>query len=897
MSDGQIVIDTRLNTDGVASGVNRIQSEAQKAGKAFDNAGEVAEREWGHSMRETTEETTQSVSSIKGKVESLSNGFSRLAKAIGVAFVVDKVKDFGHSILTAGINFDAMKEQSIAAWTTVLGSASAANDMFNQITKFAASTPFSQLGVDQMAKQLSNAGFKGQALFDQLSKFGDMGSAFSVQEDSLKEMVRQYSQVKMAGVAYTEDLNILADRSIPIYTALADVLHTNVANVKKMASQGKITADIYDKAINKIAESTKGGMEKQSLTLNGLISTLKDNMSVLAGELSKPIFDKLKNTLNSFLPTFQKFVDAVGKEGLVNALKEVFPQLKPLISVLENIGNFLTNVVLPTLKTLGSFLMQHAKVITILVGVLLSVNGVLKSVLAIDRFIKFGSSVKQAVNNINSFAKAVKASENLTGKFLNGIVKLAKGFGNLLVSIAKTTGKLVAQGAIWVAQKVKMLACAAAQKAVTAAQWLLNAAMDANPIGIIIIAITALVAGFIYLWKTSEGFRNFWIGLWNGIKSITKNVVTWIGNFFTQTIPKWINNIAQWFMQLPQKIGFALGYAAGKIYLWGQSVWNFFTVTIPQWINFIGQWFAKLPGEIWKWLVNTYNKVVAWGSNMIQKAIAVGTEFLNNIINWFSQLPGRIWAWLVDTYNKVSAWGSNLVQKAVETASNFINNFINWISQLPGRFMSWLSQTINNVIAWGRNLANAGLNAGKELVNSIVNTVKAIPGHMLSIGQDIVRGIWQGIINAKDWIVGKISGFASSIVSGFKSSLGIHSPARKLYSTGMYTIQGVQVGMENEMPNLNDQIEKQMTGMVGKMKATVKAQTSAQNFKASFGAMHMNMNKSFKLIGDNEKQPIVINLDEKHLLDGEVIAAHTTHKVIENISENQNSYLIATGGI
>ncbi len=49
---------------------------------------------------------------------------------------------------------------------------------------------------------------------------------------------------------------------------------------------------------------------------------------------------------------------------------------------------------------------------------------------------------------------------------------------------------------------------------------------------------------------------------------------------------------------------------------------------------------------------------------------------------------------------------------------------------------------------------------------------------MINIGKNIVLGIWHGIVNAKDWLKSKITGFCDGVVSGFKDALGIHSPSR-----------------------------------------------------------------------------------------------------------------------
>lgn len=226
-------------------------------------------------------------------------------------------------MVALGIKSNASLEGSRASWETLLGTQEKANKMLEDITKYAATTPFSKMGVDEMAKQLNNAGYQGDDLFKQLTKFGDMGGAFGVQEDSLKEMVRQYSQVQMATVAYTEDLNILQDRGIPIYKALSEVMGVSVADIKKMASEGEITADIYNKAIDSIAEKTKGSMDKQSQTFSGMWSTISDGFTNIMQQIIEPLFQKIVDNMPIIIEFFDTF-SAKLKDGggFLESIKE-----------------------------------------------------------------------------------------------------------------------------------------------------------------------------------------------------------------------------------------------------------------------------------------------------------------------------------------------------------------------------------------------------------------------------------------------------------------------------------------------------------------------------------------------------------------------------------------------
>lgn len=270
------------------------------------------------------------------------NGFAgtlgKIGGAVAGAFAVKKVFDWGVAVTKVGIDYNATMETSAIAWETLLGSQEASNKMLKDIEKFASTTPFDKMGVDNMAKQLNNAGLKGDDLFAQLKKFGDMGGAFGVQQASLEEMVRQYSQVKQAGTAYTEDLNILQDRGIPIYKAIADECGISTAEVKKWASEGKISADIYQSALDNVAKSVEGGMEKQSKSFSGMMSTLKDNFNMIAGLLTQPIFDTLKEGLSFVLPLLDGFSGALSENGISGAVQflwdkfnETFPQLGVIV--------------------------------------------------------------------------------------------------------------------------------------------------------------------------------------------------------------------------------------------------------------------------------------------------------------------------------------------------------------------------------------------------------------------------------------------------------------------------------------------------------------------------------------------------------------------------------------
>lgn len=393
---------------------------------------------------------------------------------------------------------------------------------------------------------------------------------------------------------------------------------------------------------------------------------------------------------------------------------------------------------------------------------------------------------------------------------------------------------------------------AAALKLMKVAQLALNAVMSLNPFGLIVAAIAGLVAAFVILWNKSEAFRNFWIGLWDGIKAVAGVVKDWFVDVFTVKIPAafdsakeavggFVSGVVEWFQQLPgrisefignvltsigewainmrdkaietgqnfldgvitffqnlpENIGFALGFAIGTVARWGVDLWTKAVEIGKTFLENIVTFFRELPGNILTFLTDTITNVTEWAVNMKQKAVETGQNFITNVVNFFKQLPGRISAFLQNVITSVAAWAINMKNKAIETGRNFLNNVVSFFTQLPGRVASFLGNVISNLTSWASNMGKKGKEGAKNMFDAVVNGIKSLPDKVLSIGSDIVHGLWNGISGAAGWLKDKIMGFGNGIINGFKKAFGINSPSKVMRDqVGKWLPPGIAEGIE-----------------------------------------------------------------------------------------------------
>lgn len=674
--------------------------------------------------------------------------------------------------------------------------------------------------------------------------------------------------------------------------------YASFAQQAKDATQGIGTAmenvqNRVAKAVQKVVEAVD--VENIAGAINGFSSQFGKIGDAAAGMVTgvKGWFGEAAQAAQPLVSIWQSDFGQLGVylKGLASNAQAFGGSLLDVVTNGGGLQNFLTglnNIISP----LVNWWIALTRNVSIFIGTLSDSGGVQAFLASLSELWKgltqLGQGLADAVTGFLAVGQngGVAASiGQLVGDAFNAAAPLVKSLGSALQSVGdwasehgdaiRTVIAGIAGG--FAAFKTASLISAAvtalksfdaAAKIAAAGQWVLNAAMNANPIVLVVTAIGALVAALVWFFTQTETGRKAWASFTSFLSSAWQSVVSFvtslgqnIANFFTQTIPNAIQSVIQWFQQLPSAIGTALSNLITSIGTWavsfGQSalqagqqfvsnIANFLTnlpATIAYWLAYgitfvvlwaaqlgsqaisagqqflanLGTFFVQLPGNIWNWLTSTVASVASWAAQMGANALSAGSRFLSNVGTFISQLPANVGSWLSGAVSAAASFVGRMASNAVNAGSRFLSSIGSYISQVPGRIGAGLSGAISAVGSFASSMASGALRAGQQFLSNLVNTLASIPGRMVSIGSQIVHGIISGITGSIGKVGSAILGGVKDAISGVKNFLGIHSPSR-LFRDQIG--RNIGLGLAQGISNSQAAVMSSMNGMASDIAST-----------------------------------------------------------------------------
>lgn len=807
--DGAVVIDLQLQHEDFEKRLNELEGKTSNFGTKIKKAllgigiGVMAKKAAGYIY-----EVGSSFEEVMSKVQAISGATGDELKQL-----TDKAKEMGaktkFSATEAGQAFTYM---AMAGWKTgdmldgiegIMNLAAASGEdlalvsdiVTDALTAFGLSAKDSAHFADVLAKASSasntNVSMMGETFKYVAPVAGALGYSIEDTAVAIGLMANSGIKASQSGTALRSIFSRLTKPTDQVAGAMKELnisLTDSSGNIKPL----NILMDDLRKSFSGLTDAQKtemaatlGGQEAMSALLAIVNASDKDYQSLTAqinnaDGASQQMADTMQNNVKGSLTIMQSALEGIG----ISIYEKISPALKEFV-------DFITNNVLSVIdKFVNGDFSKIEEFIPVIKGLTVAFVG-LKGAMALNDAINSFKSMKRG---LLAWQMATRGTAVSTG-VLNGQLTIMQGAYALL------TGQMTISEVLTYAQAKAM--------------GVLNAVMNANPIALIVGALAILAAGFIYLWNTSEDFRNFWINLWNDVSAVFTDVWNGIVEFFTVTIPETWNSFVEKLVELKDSIIQTFSDA------WNGVV-SFFTETIPAWIDAVIEWFAKIPYNLGYLLGQAIGHIIQFGLDLYNFVTVDIPEFIEGVIEWFKQLPGKIWEQLVSAWNYVCKWGADTYNSAKEWVSKTIDNVVSFFKSLPGKIWTWLCNAAGKVASWGIDLFNKGKEAAGKLVKAVVDGAKSLPGKMLEIGKNIVSGIWDGISGGAGWLMDKIGDFASGVVDGIKDFFGIHSPSRVMRDMiGKYLPPGIAIGFEMAMPKSVKDMENEIDSMTSNLQSRI----------------------------------------------------------------------------
>ena len=428
-------------------------------------------------VKQTMGNTSNTAKDFEGLWKQI--GTSAKSSVYGMQDATDATLNFARQGFTAKQATDMLTPAMSLAAATGTDLSEVTSGLGNSLKMFGANSSEASKYSDVLAKAQAQANTTTSELFSSISVAGPICKTVGWDVKDLATLTGVFGN---AGISGSEGANALK-------TGLARLASPASEGAKAMDKLGLSTGQTY--AIFN-DNGTLKSMPEVIANLNSAFSGLTDQEKL---EAASNIYGK--NQMSKWLTLIQSSPEEVS--GLRSALDDVTGSSKGMADALMS-G---TGGTIEQLKSTFDVLK-----VTVGEAVAPAFQRLMENVIGVmNKFMELDPATQKLITTIAGIAAAVGPALIVIGKMASGVGAVMK-LAPQIAKIPATIGKL---------------------KGVFTGLW---GVLSANPIMLVIAAVAALVLGFIALWNKSEAFRNFWIGLWDGIKSIVSGAVEGIKGFF-----------------------------------------------------------------------------------------------------------------------------------------------------------------------------------------------------------------------------------------------------------------------------------------------------------------------------------------------------------------------------
>lgn len=771
-----------------------LKTAAEQANTALAN-GEISQEQYDALQREIIE-TEQDLKKLETQANQSATAVQKIATA------GEKLKTTGENISNAG-----QKLLPVTAGVTALGTASvttAANfessmsqvqatmgitkdamskvdgqsvntmDTLSKLAKkMGAETAFSASECAEALNYLALAGYDTQQMCDTLPTVLNLAAAGDIALADASDMVTDAMSALGMGV---NEAGTMVDQM----AKTASTTNTSVAQL----GEGILT-------IGATAKSIKGGTAELNTALgilanNGIkgaeggthlrniILSLQNPTDKAADQmeaLGLSVYDSEGNmrSMNDILGDLNKSMDGMTSAEKSNIISTIFNKtdLSSVNALLANTGDTWDSLQKSITDSGGAAQQMADTQLDNLQGQLTILKSALEG-LAISFGELLMPAIKQIVGWVQKFVDWLNGLSEGTKKTVVTIALLAAALGPVLIVIGKV---ISAVGTIMtIVPKI-----AGVINTVKGAFAALNTTMLANPIVLIIAAIAALVAAFIYLWNNCDGFRQFWIDLWENVKQVAITVWNAIKAFFSQ--------------------------------VW-EAIKTIFS-TVFEVIKTLVTTYFNMYKTIIETVINVIKTVITTVWNAIKGVFTTVFNVIKTIVTTYFNIYKTIIQTVLTVIQTVITTVWNTIKTVITTVLNAIKTVFstiwNAIKTIISAVVSGIKGLITGDFTAVKNSITTIMNTIKSTISTIWNTIKSTVSTVLGAIKGAVTSVFTGIVNA---VKGAMGNVLNAVKTGFSNVKGhITGLATQAVTWGKDLVMGIVNGIKSCIGAVGDAVK------------------------------------------------------------------------------------------